>query len=90
MGYGDFIKLPRRTASANVFCDKAFKIAKIQNMMDIKKVLLLQLINLLIKRPQVVVLKIKPRLSRRIKQINYPKISKTESKLVLYRQYLGC
>ena len=40
MGYGDFKNLPRRTASDKVLHDKAFHIAKIRNMMDIKEVML--------------------------------------------------
>ena len=50
MGYGDFKKLPRKTASPNVFCDKAFNFAKIQIMIDIKEVFLLQFISLMKKR----------------------------------------
>ena len=38
MTHGDFKDLPRRTASDKVFCDKAFDIAKIQNMMETKVV----------------------------------------------------
>ena len=40
MAYRDFKDLSRRTASDNVLRDKAFNIAKKQNMMDIKEVLL--------------------------------------------------
>ena len=40
MVYGEFKDLPRRTASDKVFPDKAFNIAKIQNMMNINKNLL--------------------------------------------------
>ena len=56
MGYGDFKDLARRTASDNVLRDNAFNIAKIQNMMDIKDILLLWFINFLMKSQQVGVL----------------------------------
>ena len=36
MAYGDFKDLTRRTASDKILRDKAFNIAKIWNMMDIK------------------------------------------------------
>ena len=38
MAYGDFQDLAKRTATDKVLRDKAFNIAKIQNMMDIKEV----------------------------------------------------
>ena len=57
MAYRDFKDLPQRAASDKVLRDKAFNIAKIQNMMDIKEVLLRWFINFLIKSCQVVVLK---------------------------------
>ena len=59
MAYGDFKDLARRTASDKVLRSKAFNIAKNQNMMDIKEVLLLWFIIFLIKNPQVVILKTK-------------------------------
>ena len=40
MAYANFKDLPRRTASDKVLHDKAFNIAKIQNMLDMKGVLL--------------------------------------------------
>ena len=40
MAYGDFKDLTRRTASDKILRDKSFNIAKIQNIMDIKGVLL--------------------------------------------------
>ena len=40
MASADFKDLPQRTASDKVWHDKAFKIAKIQNMLDINGVLL--------------------------------------------------
>ena len=40
MAYGDFKDLTRRTASDKILRDKSFNIAKIQNIMDIKRVLL--------------------------------------------------
>ena len=40
MAYRDFRDFPRRTACENILRDKAFNIAKIQIMMDIKEVLL--------------------------------------------------
>ena len=51
MAYGDFKDLARRTASDKLLRDKAFNIAKILNMMDIKEGLLLWFINFLIKSP---------------------------------------
>ena len=38
MAHGDFKGIPRRTAADKVLHDKAFNIAKIQNMMDIKEI----------------------------------------------------
>ena len=49
MAYGEFKDLFRRTASDKVFPDKAFNIAKIQNMMDINVNLLQWFITFLIK-----------------------------------------
>ena len=42
MVHGHFKDLVKRTASDKVLRDKAFNIAKTQNMMDIKEVLLLE------------------------------------------------
>ena len=56
MAYGDFKDLARRTFSDKVLRDKAFNIAKILNMMGIKKDLLLWFINVLIKSRKEVVL----------------------------------
>ena len=49
VAYGDFKYLAKRTASDKVLHDNAFNIAKIQNMMGIKEVLLLWFIHFLIK-----------------------------------------
>ena len=49
---GDFKSFAKRTASDKGLRDKEFNIAKNQNMMDIKDVLLLQFINVLIKKSQ--------------------------------------
>ena len=57
MSYGDFKDLPRRAASDKVLGDKAFNIARIQNIMDIKEVLLLWFQKFLIKNLLQVVLK---------------------------------
>ena len=54
MAYGDFKDLPKRTASDKALRDKAFNIAKILNMADIKEGWLLWFTNFLIKIPQVV------------------------------------
>ena len=59
MAYGDFKDLTRWTASDKILRDKSFNIAKIQNIMDIKGVLLQWFINFLIKNPLVERLKIK-------------------------------
>ena len=56
MAYGNFKDLKRRTFFDKVLRDKAFNIAKILNMMDIKEGLLLCFINFLIKSRKVVVL----------------------------------
>ena len=48
MVHGYFQDLTRRTTSDKILCDKAFNIAKIQNMMDIKGVFLEWFINFLI------------------------------------------
>ena len=50
MAYGDFKDLTRRTASDKILRDKAFNIAKIGNMMDIKVDLLQWSITCLIKK----------------------------------------
>ena len=49
MAYEDFIDLNRRTAADKVLCDKAFKLLKIQNMMDINVDLLQLSINFSLK-----------------------------------------
>ena len=59
MASRDFKDLNRRVFADRVLRDKAFNIAKDPNMLDIKKVLLQLLINFLIKKLLVVVLKIK-------------------------------
>ena len=56
MAYGDFKDLARRTASDKVLRDKAFNIAKILSMMDIKEDWLLWYTNVLIKSQKEVVL----------------------------------
>ena len=56
MAYGDFKDLARRKDSDKVLRHKAFNIAKILNMMDIKDGLLLWFINILIKSEKVVLL----------------------------------
>ena len=52
MAYGDFKDLVKRTTSDEVLRDKAFNIAKIQNMMDIKEFLPLWFISFFIKNPR--------------------------------------
>ena len=60
MAYGDFRDLEIRTSSDNVLRDKSFNIAKIQNMIHIKNVLLLWFTIFFIKKPlQQVVLNMK-------------------------------
>ena len=59
MASRDFKDLNRRVFADRVLRDKAFNIAKDPNMLDIKKVLLQLLINFLIKKLLVVVLKMK-------------------------------
>ena len=49
MAYGDFKDLKRRTASDKMLRDKAFKLLKILNMVDIKEYLLLWFIIFLVK-----------------------------------------
>ena len=49
MVYGDFKDIKRRTASDKILIDKAFNIAKILNITDIKEVLLPWFIGFLIK-----------------------------------------
>ena len=58
MAHRHFKDLTRRTASHKILHDKAFNI-KIQNMIDIRGVLLQWFINILIKRLLVVVLKMR-------------------------------
>ena len=77
MPYGDFKHLARRTALNKVLRDKKHLVLlKTQNMMDIKEVLLLWFINFSIKKPLLVVLKMK--------------LNKTNNLLKNQRQYLGC
>ena len=59
MAYEDFKDLTRGTASNKILHDKAFNIAKIQNMMDINMDLLQYSINFLMKKLLVVVLKMR-------------------------------
>ena len=66
MAYVDFKDLKRRTVADKVLRDKAFNIAKIQNMMDINVELLQWFISFLIEKPLVEQLKI----SRRITPTN--------------------
>ena len=66
MAYVDFKDLKRRTVTDKVLRDKAFNIAKIQNMMDINVELLQWFISFLIEKPLVEQLKI----SRRITPTN--------------------
>ena len=47
--YGDLKDLAKRAASDKVLIDKAFSTAKMQNVMDIREVLLLWLIHFFIK-----------------------------------------
>ena len=61
MAYEKRKDLPRRTASDNVLHDKAFNIAKIQYMMDVKEVLLQWFMNFLIERFLAQELKVKLR-----------------------------
>ena len=52
MAYGDFKDLTRTAPSDKRLHDKAFNIAKIQNMMDVNVDLLQWFINFLIKKLQ--------------------------------------
>ena len=56
MAYGDFKDIAQRTTSDKVLRGKAFNIAKILNMTDIKEVLLLWFISFLIKSLLLMVL----------------------------------
>ena len=51
IAYGDFKDLPRRAASNKVLRIKHLMLLKLQNMMDIKEVLLQWFINFLINSP---------------------------------------
>ena len=53
MAYRDLKDLTRKTASDKLLRDKAFNIANIRNMMDIKEVLLQWIVNSLIKNLRV-------------------------------------
>ena len=59
IAYGNFKDLTRRTASYNIMRVKHLILLKIQNMMDIKEVLLLWFVHFLIKSLKVVLLIIK-------------------------------
>ena len=59
MAYGDFKDLPRRTFDDKVLRIKHLILIKIQNMMDVKEVLLQWFINFLIKRLLASVLKVR-------------------------------
>ena len=59
VAYRDFKDLTRRTACDKILCNKAFYIAKIQNMMDIKEFLLQWFINFLIKKLPAAIIKMK-------------------------------
>ena len=64
MAYGDFKDSTRRTASDKILRDKAFNMLKIENMMDIKGVLLQWFITFLIKNLLVEQLNMKSYLKR--------------------------
>ena len=59
MPYGDFKDLTRRTTSDKILRDKHSILLRIQNTMDIKRVLLQWFVNFLIKKLQVEQLKMK-------------------------------
>ena len=59
MAYGGFENLPTKPAADKVLHDKAFNIAQIQNMVNIKEILRQWFKSFLIKRLCVVLLKIK-------------------------------
>ena len=59
MAYGDFKDLTRKTASDKILRDKAFNIAKILNITNIKEILLQWFIIFLKKKLLVMVLKMK-------------------------------
>ena len=59
MAYVDFNDLARKTASEKILHHKAFNIAKIQNVMDVKGVLLQCFINFFIRKFLVLLLKMK-------------------------------
>ena len=59
MAYGDFKDVNRRTFAYKVLRDKALILLKIENMMDISRDVFQSFINFLIKKPLVVVWKIK-------------------------------
>ena len=56
MAYGDFKDLARRTVSDKFLRDKAFNIAKILDMMDMKEAVLQWFTRFLVKDRNVVVL----------------------------------
>ena len=59
MAYEGFTDLTRRKVSDKISRDDGFNIAKVQNIMDIKEVLLQLLVNFLIKSFLAAVLKIR-------------------------------
>ena len=59
MAYGDFKDLTRKTASDKILLDKAFNIAKILNITNIKEILLHWFIIFMKKKLLVMVLKMK-------------------------------
>ena len=101
MAYGDFKDLTRRTVSAKILRDKAFNIAKIQNIMDINVDLHKWSINFLMKKLQLVpvplqinLLQMKichtKMLAQELHKQIITKFKKKKTTLIFYRQYLGC
>ena len=76
--------LTKRTTSDKILRDKAFKIAKIQNMMDIKGVSLQKKI-FLIKRLLVLVLKMRICQTKNYKKQLLENLKKKKSILIFYR-----
>ena len=84
VAYGEFKCLPRRTASDQILCNKAFNSTKIQNIMDNLVDLFQWLTNFSIKSLLVVLLHMKLAALQEAEELHKPTIKKFAKRKILY------
>ena len=84
VGYGESKYLPRRTASDQILCNKAFNSTKIQNMMDNLVDLFQWLTNFSIKILLVVLLHMKLAAIQLAEELHKPTTKKFGKRKILY------